>query len=116
MSLIIPELKLTYLEGSNPKHYALNVKINGQLTHPNLIVNNDSGTWTIPNDHYVVNVELGGSSPGSDNIDIDLGQITFDSEESLVEVELKQNNTVVGKKSVRVKEAQQESRPIKEKF
>ena len=116
MSVIVPELKLTYLEGSNPKHYALNVKIDRQQAHPLLIINNDHGMMVNPNTPFVVSVEMGESSQGADSIDVDLGQIPFESEESLVEVQLMQNNTLLEKGSIRVKEAQQESRPIKNPF
>lgn len=116
MSEIKPELKLTYLEGSNPRHYALNVKIDGQQTHPHLIINCDNGKMLKSNTQFVVSVEMGKSSEGTDEIDVDMGQITFDSNESLVEVQLMHNNTLAGKGRVRVKEAQQESRPIKGAF
>ncbi|MFT5823460.1 MAG: hypothetical protein ACI8ZM_004721 [Crocinitomix sp.] len=112
MSVIIPELNLTYLEGTNPRHYALNVKVDGQQAQPHLIVNNDNGTMVNPNTQFVISVEMGQASQGSDEIDVDMGQITFDSEESLVEVKLMHNNTLVGEGSIRVKEAQQESKPI----
>ncbi len=111
MSAIVPELKLTYLEGSSPKHYSLNVKINGQEAHPNLIISNDNGTMENPNTLFVVSVEMGEMSQGVEQIDVDMGQIAFDNEESLVEVQLIQNNTLLGEGSIRVKEAQQESRP-----
>lgn len=114
MTEIKPELKLTYLEGSNPKHYALNVKIDGQMADPYLMTNNDNGNMVNPNNHFVVAVEMVEMDQGSDELNINLGQITFDNEESLVEVRLKQNNDLVGTGSIRVKEAQQESRPIKE--
>lgn len=112
MSAIVPKLKLTYLEGSSPKHYSLNVKINGQEAHPNLIISNDNGTMENPNTQFVVLVEMGETNQGSDEIDVDMGEIVFDSEESLVEVQLMQNNILLGEGSIRVKEAQQESRPI----
>ena len=115
MSVIIPELNLTYLEGTNPRHYALNVKIDGQQIHPNLMLTH-AGNMTIPNSEYLVTVQLGPSSQGSSEIGVDMGEQTFDHEDNLVKVKLMHNNTLVGEGSIRVKEAQQESKPINGNF
>ena len=113
MPVIIPELKLTYLEGTNPRHYALNIKIDGEQAHPNLMISHD-GEMTDPNDLFSVTVQMGSESTGRAEIDVDMGQHEFDNGDSLVEVKLKHNNSTVGEGSIRVEEAQQESKPIGE--
>ena len=112
MSEITPELKLTYLDGSNPKHYSLNVTIDGQAAHPDLIISNDGGNMLTPNSQYVISLELGQAENGAQSIDVNIGQIQFDTEESLIEVQIMRNGNLVGEGHVRVKEANQETRPI----
>ncbi len=116
MPVIIPELELTYLEGTNPRHYALNIKIDGEQAHPNLMISDDGGAMTDPNDLFSVTVQMGSENTGRTEIDVDMGQHEFDSGESLVEVKLMQNNSTIGEGSIRVEEAQQESKPIGENF
>lgn len=111
MSVIIPELKLTYLEGLNPRHYSLNVKIDGPEALPLVIIGNDNGTMVTPNSEYLIVVEMDEISEGSVEIDVDMGEIPFDNDESEIKVQFKHNNSSVGEETVGVKEAQQESRP-----
>lgn len=112
MSEIIPELKLTYLEGSNPRDYAIYVKVDNQQAHPHLIISNENGIMVNLNTQFVIRVQMGESSEGKEKIRIPIGEVAFENELSQVKVQLIESNSIVGEEVILVKEAQQESRPI----
>lgn len=112
MSLIKDPLQLFYKKGTNPRHYSLLIAINKQSTHSYLTSNVDDIIMETENSHLIVPVELTVAETGVENLMIDLGQIEFDNGESKVEVKLKHNISNVESKSIKIKEAQQESRPI----
>lgn len=107
---IIPELKLTYVEGSNPKHYGLNVKINSQEVGSHVMLEH-SENMEDPNIKYVISIELEESIEGTGEFDIDLGQLDIDAENGQIDVNLIVSSTEVGSDTIRVEEAQQETRP-----
>jgi len=112
MMEILPNLKLTFQEGTNPKHYALNIKVDEEESHPHLMIDHNGGNMIVSNSQFEIVVEMGEETEGVNELDIDLGSLEFDSEESEVKVLIQVNGASVGENTIKVKEAQQESRPI----
>ncbi len=111
MSSIIKPLELFYLEGSNPRIYSLLVEINQESTHSYLIPNTCTFDRSNESVRLIVKLDLTDSEPGVLSKKFNLGPIEFASGESKVDVEINHKNGTEPK-SIRVKEAQQESRPI----
>jgi hypothetical protein len=111
MSEIIPELKLTYLEGSNPKHYGLNVKMENPEFSSHLMLTHN-GSLEDSNLKYVLTVVLEESEEGTNEFDIDLGQLNLNQDEGQIDVSLMVSSTEVGTGTIRAEEAQQETRPL----
>ena len=110
MSQIVPNLELTYQEGTNPKHYNLIVKIDAQAASPNLMVTHN-GSMTTPNLLYTVTVEMDENTQGDTELSIDLGQLSIDPENGDIEVQLvDKNNNGIGGNIVRTKDAEKSSR------
>ncbi len=111
MSQITPELKLVFWEGTNPREYELRVTIDGQPSSTHVAATY-SGNMNTPNVLYVVNVNMTQSSQGLVNRRIDLGQLNIDPQNGEIEVNLMDGSTQIGFGSIRVEEAQQETRPL----
>lgn len=112
MSQITPVLHLSYyLNGANQREYALRITIDGQST-PNHILSSHSGSFTTPNILYEANVNMTQSSEGLVNRMIDLGQLNIHPQDGDINVILMDGATQIGSGTIRVKEAEQQSRPV----
>jgi hypothetical protein len=111
MSQITPVLGLTYLEGINPRSYVLRITLEGQ-SNSNHLLSNHSGSYTTPNLEYLANVNMTQSSEGLVNRMIDLGQLNIHPQDGDINVILMDGATQIGSGTIRVKEAEQQSRPV----
>lgn len=113
-----PKVELFYLEGSNPKDYDLVVTIDVEETEGLKMVAHRS----IPNapysgETYQITIGMGTEDTHKEVLRVPLGEFPLDPDDGEFEVILEDDMSVIrGKGKVRAEEAQQESRPIDEKF
>jgi hypothetical protein len=113
-----PKVELFYLEGSNPKDYDLVITIDVEETEGLKMAANRF----IPNtpynaETYQITVDMGTADTHKEVLRIHLGEFPLDPNDGELEVNLVNDTSkIVGKGKVRAEEAQQESRPIDEKF
>lgn len=112
--MFTPEVNLTYLDGSNPKCYAVTVKVDvletsgEKLVECRLVPNSADA-----NHNVLLEINTCSGSNGNEELRIELGAISLDESLDTVEVNLIDNQqSIVGNKKVRAAEAQKESRPI----
>lgn len=112
MSQIQTEIILTFQPDTNPKQYGSLIIVNNadeSLTRQTV---NHSGEMTEPNQLYTAEIDYPGLAEEPLILSADFGPLDIHPETGEVEIILKSSGTEVDRKKVKVKEAQDESRPI----
>lgn len=112
MSTIIPELELTYEVGVTPRDYHVNVHYNPPQNEDYDIIDDLHSQSSSPVSHHVIEIDLPNGEIQSIKKKIRLGNLNLSDPNGVVLVVIKQGTEVRGNGTVRVEEAQQESRPF----
>lgn len=112
---ITPNFVLTFQPGTNPVHYGVTILINDQgSSNPQVDLQNN-GEMNSELTTYTTTVDMINVDDDPVILKVDLGQLEIHPEDGEVDITLVDGATHVGHARIKVKEAQDESRPIPSK-
>lgn len=112
MSQIQTDFILTFQPDTNPKKYGALIVINDAEDSTSRQSVNHTGTMTEPEQLYTAEIDLPNVSSEPVILNVDFGALDIHPETGEIEMILKDGEAEVDRKKVKVKEAQDESRPI----